>query len=113
MNTNEPREPISTEGGQFGDEDHVEVLVEDLFIEDYQTPLTLPSDRPMMKKQGRLRRAVQPIRNNASSVIGGLLAIGGLALAMIFLADRRRKVKRSALARLFAKLDVRKLREAR
>ena len=102
MNTNEPREPVSTEGGQFGDDDHVEVLVEDLFIEDYQTPLTLPPEQARGARQrGRVARVM---RRSATSLIGGIAAIGGLVLATLFLTGRRRKV--SGLSRLFHKLGL-------
>ena len=99
MNSNEPREPISTEGGQFGDDDHVEVLVEDLFIEDYQTPLTLPKT-----PERRRSRVGRVMRKRATSLVGGVAAIGGLVLATLFFAGRRRKV--SGLSRLFLKLGL-------
>jgi hypothetical protein len=99
MNINEPREPISTEGGQFGDDDHVEVLVEDLFIEDYQTPLTL-----VPKPERRRARVARVMRTRATSLIGGVAAIGGLVLATMFFTGRRRKT--SALARVFLKLGL-------
>ena len=106
MNINEPTEPgrdEETSSAKFGDDDHVEVLVQDLFIEEYQAPLTLAADKPIGKR-GRLHRAVQPIRSNAKSLLGGLFAVGGLALATLFFAGRRRKT--SPLTRLFLKLGI-------
>ena len=101
MNTNEPREPASTEGAQFGDDDHVEVLVEDLFIEDYQTPLTLAPQHPERRGRGRVARAM---RKRAPSLLGSVAAIGGLLVATLFFSGRRRKV--SGLSRLFLKLGL-------
>lgn len=103
MNTNEPREPSSTEGAQFGDDDHVEVLVEDLFIEDYQTPLTLAPQHPERRRheRGRVARAM---RKRAPTLLGGLAAVGGLVLATLFFSGRRRKPSR--LSRLFLKLGL-------
>ena len=101
MNSNEPREPVSTEGAQFGDDDHVEVLVEDLFIEDYQTPLTLPAEHPRHRHRGRVSRVM---RRSATSLLGGIAAVGGLVLAALFFKGRRRKV--SGLSRLFLKLGL-------
>ena len=100
MNTNEPREPASSEGAQFGDDDHVEVLVEDLFIEDYQTPLTL-APQPERRERGRVGRVM---RKRATSLLGGVAAIGGLVLATLFFSGRRRKPSR--LSRLFLKLGL-------
>jgi len=99
MNIDDPREPISTEGGQFGDDDHVEVLVEDLFIEDYQTPLAL-AERPE-RHRGRMARVM---RKRATSLIGGVAAIGGLVLVTLFFSGRRRRP--SAMSRLFLKLGL-------
>ncbi len=101
MNTNEPREPISTEGGQFGDDDHVEVLVEDLFIEEYQTPLTLPQEPQRERRRARVARIM---RRRETSLIGGIAAIGGLVLAALFLKGRRRKA--SGLSRVLFKLGL-------
>lgn len=102
MNTNEPREPASTEGAEFGEDDHVEVLVEDLFIEDYQTPLALPIEHPQQqRRRGRVSRVM---RRSATSLLGGIAAVGGLVLATLFFTGRRRKVSR--LSRLFLKLGL-------
>ncbi len=99
MTMSEPREPLSTEGGQFGDDDHVEVLVEDLFIEDYQTPLTLPA-----QPERRRSRVARAMRTRATSLVGGIAAVGGLVLATLFFTGRRRKT--SGLSRLFLKLGL-------
>ena len=106
MNTNEPRpeqagqpEPTSSRPSSeeaFADDDHVEVLVEDLFIEEYEAPLTLPTERPVREGEGRLAKAVRPVRDHARSLFGGLLAIGGLALATLLLTGRRHKPSRIA-----------------
>jgi hypothetical protein len=96
MNTNNP---------DLGDEDHVEVLVEDLFIEDYQTPLTLPSDHPDLNKRSRMDRVMKPLRGKSWPLLGGLAALGGLALAtLLFRNGRRRKV--SPLSRFLLRLGL-------
>ncbi|HVH48187.1 MAG TPA: hypothetical protein VM925_37900 [Labilithrix sp.] len=100
-NVDEPR-PRGWDAAEQGADDHVEVLVEDLFIEEYQAPLALPSDREL-REASRLGTA-GPIRSRAKSLLGGLLALGGLAFATLFLSGRRRKV--SALSRLFLKLGI-------
>lgn len=83
MNTNEPREPLSSEGGQLGDADRVEVMVEDLFIEEYP-PVVAPE-----KEVGRLARAVRPLRGRKKSLLAGLAALGALALVTLFSASAR------------------------
>lgn len=89
MNTNDPREPASTEGGQFGDDDNVEVLVEDLFIEDYQTPLA-PQRQLAPRERGRIARIVK----NATPLVMGIAAVGGFVLAMLLLGSHHRKPSR-------------------
>ena len=91
---------------ELGGDDHVEVLVEDLFIEEYQAPLELAPDvlGRQSEERGRIRAAVEPLRANARSLLGGLLAVGGLAVATLFLAGRRRKV--STLSRWFLRLGL-------
>ena len=94
MSINEPREPASTEGGQPAD-DQVEVLVEDLFIEEYETPLTLaPEHPPAKERKSRMARAVRPLRTRAKPLIAGLLALGGLAIATLVLRAYQRKATR-------------------
>ncbi|MBX3258326.1 MAG: hypothetical protein KIS78_31310 [Labilithrix sp.] len=106
MNVDEPREPTSTEGTELGDGEPVEVLVEDLFIEEYETPLVQASDpRSVERERSRLARAVRPLRSHGKSLLAGLLALGGLALATLFLnSGRKRKVSR--LSRLVRALGM-------
>lgn len=74
MNTNEPREPASTEGAQLGNDERVEVLVEDLFIEEY----------PAMPERGpERRRALVPARRKMTRGKG--IALGAIALGVIAL----------------------------
>lgn len=104
MSINEPREPASTEGGQTTD-DQVEVLVEDLFIEEYEAPLTLAPDRPAAKeRKSRMARAVRPIRTRVKPLIAGLLALGGLAIATLILRAYQRKATR--FSRLLHRLGM-------
>ncbi len=105
MSINEPTEPASTEGGLPTD-DQVEVLVEDLFIEEYEAPLTLAPDHPAAKeRKGRVARAVRPIRTRAKPLIAGLFALGGLALATLILrAYQQRKATR--FSRLLHRLGM-------
>ena len=102
MNINEPREPASTEGGQFGDDEQVEVLVEDLFIEEYDPKSALATERE--RDRGRIARVMSPIRARKKPIFGGLLAIGGLALVALLLGSRSRK--QTPMARLFHKLGI-------
>ncbi|MBX3214475.1 MAG: hypothetical protein KF850_20735 [Labilithrix sp.] len=105
MNIDEPREPTSTEGRELGADEPVEVLVEDLFIEEYETPLVQARD-PMSREKGRSRlsRAVRPLRSNGKPLLAGLLALGGLALASLLFGGRRRKASR--LSQLVRKLGL-------
>lgn len=75
--------------------DHVEVVVEDLFIEEYQIPLTLPSSAPPKALRGRIR---------ARSIVGGLLTVGGMLAAAFFAVNRRRS--EPVLHRWFRKLHI-------
>jgi hypothetical protein len=72
----------------FGGVDHVEVLVEDLFVEEYDKPHPL-----VQAREGKLARVARPLRRKAPTLLGGLLALGGLVLAVLF-------VRRGAFARL-------------
>jgi hypothetical protein len=96
MNRDEPREPSPTEGEIVGDE-HVEVLVEDLFVEDYTSPVRGSPDLAMAPDRS-LAKVHRSIRTKAKSLLRGLLALGGLALAALFLSSRRRKRSRISLA---------------
>lgn len=98
MNRNNP---------DLGAED-AEVLVEDLFIEDYQPPLPLADTSPEIQKPSRLNRMVRPIRANAWPLLGGLAALAGLALVrLLFRSGRRRKVSKvTPLSRLFLRLGI-------
>src|SRR4051794_720582 len=94
----EEQRAASTEAGPFGDEDHIEVLVEDLFIEEYPPP------RPQSNedKRGRLARATRPLKRRGKSLVFGLLALGAVALASLFFAPRRRRGSR--ISRMFHRL---------
>ena len=79
--------------------------MEDLFIEEYEAPLTLAPEHPAAKeRKGRIARAVRPIRTNAKPLLVGLLALGGLALATLLLNAYQRKASR--LSRLFHRLGI-------
>ena len=95
MNTTGPNQDI-------GEDDHVEVLVEDLFIEEYDPPLTLAPEPS--KRGGRLASVTRPLRDNAPSLLGGLAALGGLVLLTIFFSARRKKI--GALQRLFLRFGI-------
>jgi hypothetical protein len=101
MDRNEPQEPSSSEGGQPGDDDHVEVLVEDLFIEEY--PEAIAHERSPHERRGRLTRAVRrPFGGRAKTLLVGLFALGALAVATLVLSTRRRRASR--LTRLLHEL---------
>ncbi|MBX3206486.1 MAG: hypothetical protein KF764_15535 [Labilithrix sp.] len=96
MNIDEPREPSSTEGRELGDDEPLEVLVEDLFIEEYGEPSAIArAESRRAKRRSRLARAVRPLRSR--SVLAGLFALGGLALAAMLFSDRRRPSRLSRL----------------
>lgn len=98
MSPNETKESIATGGGPLGD-DHVEVLVEDLFIEDYPRPEAggcAPSERG-----GRVARVM---RSRVTSLLSGVVALAGLALAALVLAGRRRRA--SMIPRLYRKFQL-------
>jgi hypothetical protein len=101
MNTEEPREPASTEGGQFGDDERVEVLVEDLFIEEYDPNAVQASPA---KERGRFARAMSPLRTRKKPIVGGILALTGLALAAMLFSGRSRKTSR--ISRLLHRLGI-------
>ncbi|HVJ89127.1 MAG TPA: hypothetical protein VM580_04935 [Labilithrix sp.] len=90
MITDEPREPSSTEGA-LEDVDRLEVLVEDLFIEDYGDAALA---EPAGDERSRFSKVVRPIRAKAKPLLGGLLALGGLLLVGFAMAGRRRKGSR-------------------
>ncbi|MDF2694904.1 MAG: hypothetical protein K0S65_3287 [Labilithrix sp.] len=104
MNIDKPREPVSTEEGQIGDDERVEVLVEDLFIEQYDPQSALATERGSKNERGRIARVMSPIRARKKPILGGLLAIGGLTLAAMLIGTRSRK--RSRLSRLLLKLGI-------
>jgi hypothetical protein len=106
MNIDEPRESSSTEEGQVGDDERVEVLVEDLFIEEFQTaPPPEPRERAKAMR-ARASRAIEPVRGRTKSLMVGLLALGGLALATLFVSGRPRKA--SMRSRLLRKIGIRR-----
>jgi hypothetical protein len=88
--------------GERGDE----VLVDELFVEEY-APIA-PDDRPMIEDErlkaqsdrvkGFVTRAPQP------TLLGGLLALGGLALLTLLFARRRRRA--TGLSRLLLRLGL-------
>lgn len=85
MNTDE----LKTSPESIGDgEDHVEVVVDDLFIEEYDVPLTLPTE-PAMKADAK--HALGHLRAHSKAWIGGLAALSGLVLAALFGLKRRRE----------------------
>lgn len=90
MSINEPREPAPTT------EEQIEVLVEDLFIEEYEVPMARASERPAAGEQksrmGRRGRG----RACAKSLVTGLLALGGLAIATLILRMYQRRATRSS-----------------
>lgn len=98
MNIKEANElgETSSEGGLFSEDDRVEVLVEDLFIEEYP---------PVAEaKRGRLARVVRPAKaafaHRGRSTVIGVLALGAIMLARLFLGGRRR----SRMSRMIDKL---------
>ena len=106
MNPNEEvEEPVSPTTSQFGD--HVEVLVEDLFIEEYPSPLASSGPNKEndkeKEKHGRLARVVKPLKGRGKSLIYGLLAFGALAVASLVLGERERRASR--FSRLFHRLQ--------
>jgi hypothetical protein len=82
MNTNEPTKSKSAEAATTGDEP-VEVIVEDLFIEEYEVPL------PPIEKAPR--RVLGRLRSRSKSVVAVLLALGGLVAAKLLAGERRRR----------------------
>ena len=76
------REPI------ISDNDHVEVTLEDLFIEEYAPPLTLPVPVDEKLASSRRRRFARP------RSIASLLLVSGLALVG-FVFGRRAIRRRS------------------
>lgn len=110
MNPNdEPREPVSTKAPASADEvqyddERVEVLVEDLFIEAYPppSPAPAPAEAAPDVKRGRLARAVSPLRGRKKSVLSGLLSLGALAVVSLLFGGRRRR--QSRVARMFHRL---------
>jgi hypothetical protein len=90
MSRIEPREPLSTEGDEFAD-DHVEVLVEDLFIEEYPTAGLASSPT---KERSRLARAVRPLRGGAGALFVGLAILGALTTFALVLDRRRSPLQR-------------------
>jgi hypothetical protein len=96
MNPNERGPAKSDEEAIFGD-DHVEVLVDDLFIEEYQVPLTLPPEQP-----GHARtRGARALRGRTKSLFRGFVALAGLALVTFIVSGRR---KEPFLTRTFHRL---------
>ena len=83
MSTNEPQEPVSTEGAQPDDDERVDVLVEDLFIEEF----------PVLRQTNMERAApTRHAKGRATRVILGLLAlsaVGALALTAMLIAGSR------------------------
>ena len=82
MNTNEPREPASTEGAQLGDDERVDVLVEDLFIEEYP---------PAIGEEMEEKRALAPARRmtRGKGILGGIVALGILGMVAMLVARPR------------------------
>jgi hypothetical protein len=78
MNTNEPREPASIEGAQLGDDERVDVLVEDLFIEEY--PPAIGEEIGEKRALAKGRRIM-----SGKGILGGIFALGIIGiLAMLF-----------------------------
>lgn len=84
MNTDE----IDTKSTNGEGDDHIEVVVEDLFIEEYEVPLTLPPDG---SRGVEATRALSHVRAHSTAWIGGVVAFGGLVLATLLGLKRRRE----------------------
>lgn len=100
MNTNEPREPASTEGAQLGDDERVDVLVEDLFIEEYPPAIGEPTEA---------KRALAPARRitRGKGIVGGMLLLGLFGIVAMLFA-RPKAVRK--MARHYMRMLPRKYR---
>ena len=72
----------------FGSADHVEVLVEDLFIEEYEAPLTLPPD--LARQSNRLGWVARLLRKEGLclGLSSGINVAGAIMLGRELAAER-------------------------
>lgn len=98
MNINDVKETRApVEGEPFGDDEQVEVLVEDLFIEQY--PAGGMMTQPMKSRGAPL--GARPRRRLGKRIVMGVLAIGMLAVVTAIFGASGRKTSR--LARMLRK----------
>ena len=121
MSRIDPCEPSPTEG-EVGPDEHVEVLVEDLFVEDYTSPVRIvpelasrpyppvPTRRVVFERglAKNVKRYARAMLAKARSLVSGLLSLGGLVLAALIFGSRLSKQPSSAPARGLR--EVRRLR---